>query len=71
LDEAIQLCRAAGFRRIRMFGDTDFSQTAHLDGWDQQGVIFTFGLDVSGARWLDAEDLTKSAWKPLLDRTQR
>ena len=66
LDEAIQLCRAAGFRRIRMFGDTDFSQTAHLDGWGQQGVIFTFGLDVSGARWLDAEDLTKSAWKPLI-----
>lgn len=69
LDEAISLCRAAGFRTIRMFGDTDFSQTAYLDGWHEQGVIFTFGLDVSPARWLDAEDLSKSdksAWKPLI-----
>jgi hypothetical protein len=66
LDEAIQLCRGAGFRRIRMFGDTDFSQTAHLDRWHNEGVIFTFGLDVSPPRWLDAEDLEKSAWKPLI-----
>jgi hypothetical protein len=66
LDEAIDLCRSAGFRRIRMFGDTDFSQTAYLDGWHEQGVIFTFGLDVSPARWLDAEDLPESAWKPLI-----
>jgi hypothetical protein len=49
-----------------MFGDTDFSQTEYLDGWHDQGVLFTFGLDVCPARWLDAEDLAQSAWKPLI-----
>ena len=31
-DRAIALCRGAGFRRVRLRGDTDFSQTAFLDG---------------------------------------
>jgi hypothetical protein len=66
LDKAIDLCREGGFRRIRMFGDTDFSQTEYLDGWHDQGIVFTFGLDVSPGRWLDAEDLEKTAWKPLV-----
>jgi len=39
---------------------------AYLDGWHDQGMLFTFGLDVSPSRWLDAEDLEKSAWKPLV-----
>ena len=34
LDKAIALCRRAGFRRIYLRGDTDFSQTKHLDRWD-------------------------------------
>jgi hypothetical protein len=46
LDKAIALCRQAGFRRILLRGDTDFSQTAHLDRWDQAGDIrFLFGID--------------------------
>lgn len=65
-DQAIEVCRAAGFRRIRICGDTDFSQTAYLDGWDDHGVLFTFGLDVSAPLWLRAEDLEKAAWKPLV-----
>ena len=43
LDESIAVCRAAGFRRIRLFGDTDFSQTERLDSWHEQDVLFTFG----------------------------
>jgi Transposase DDE domain group 1 len=31
LDKMVALCRQAGFKRIRMRGDTDFTQTAHLD----------------------------------------
>ena len=34
LDLAILLCREAGFRRIYLRGDTDFTQTKHLDTWD-------------------------------------
>lgn len=45
-DKAIRLCRQAGFRTIRLRGDTDFTQTAHLDGWDEQGdVRFVFGIN--------------------------
>ena len=36
LDECITLCREAGFRKIVLRGDTDFSQTAHLDRWHEQ-----------------------------------
>ena len=44
-DQAITLCRHAGFRQILLRGDTDFSQTRHLDGWDDQQVGFIFGID--------------------------
>jgi hypothetical protein len=46
LDKAINLCRQAGFRRITLRGDTDFSQTQHLVRWDKAGeTTFLFGLD--------------------------
>lgn len=66
LDESIALCRAAGFKKILLRGDTDFSQTQHLDRWhEQQGVTFCFGLDVTPLRHMYADDLSESAWKPL------
>ena len=37
-DRAIALCRRAGFRKIRLRGDTDFTQTEHLDRWDAGNV---------------------------------
>ncbi len=45
LDKAADLCRRAGFREITFRGDTDFSQTTHLDRWDQPGLRFIFGID--------------------------
>jgi hypothetical protein len=46
LDKAIDLCRRSGFRAITLRGDTDFTQTAHLDRWDRAGdVRFLFGID--------------------------
>lgn len=66
LDKAKVVCRAAGFLRIRMCGDTDFSQTEHLDRWHDDDVLFTFGLDVCPSRFVDADDLPKSAWKELV-----
>src|SRR5213593_56287 len=44
-DQAIDLCRRGGFRAVLLRGDTDFSQTQHLDRWDSQGVRFLFGID--------------------------
>jgi hypothetical protein len=64
-DEAIALCRAAGFRSILLRGDTDFSQTEHLDRWHEQGVTFCFGLDSIPKREILADDLPESAFQPL------
>src|SRR5262249_36078390 len=36
LDRAAQLCQESGFKRILLRGDTDFSQTSHLDRWDEK-----------------------------------
>ena len=44
-DQAIALCREAGFRKILLRGDTDCSSTRHLDRWRQAGVGFLFGID--------------------------
>jgi len=32
----------AGFERVRLRGDTDFSLTAHFDAWSVRGVEFVF-----------------------------
>ena len=46
LDKMIGLCRQAGFERVVLRGDTDFTQTAHLDRWDEAGdITFMFGID--------------------------
>ena len=46
LDKAVDLCRGAGFRRILLRGDTKFTQTRHLDRWDNAGdVRFIFGYE--------------------------
>jgi len=67
LDESIALSRAAGFRSIVARGDTDFSQTTRLDGWNDDGVTFYFGLDSTANREILADDLPEEAFK-LLNR---
>jgi hypothetical protein len=64
-DRAVALCRRAGFRRILLRGDTDFSQTEHLDRWDLDGVRFIFGIDATSALYEIAENLPQNAWKEL------
>ena len=68
LDRAIVLCREAGFEKITLRGDTDFSQTEHLDGWDEEGVRFVFGIDATKRLYQEVEKLPKSAWKRLRRR---
>ena len=70
-NQSIALCRKAGFRKMVLRGDTDFSQTKHLDGWHEQGnVTFVFGYDCTASLHIDADDLPDSAWK-LLERPPR
>ena len=66
LDRAAALCREAGFRKITFRGDTDFSQTAHLDRWHGQGIRFIFGYDAVPSLKQRADELPESAWKPRL-----
>ena len=65
LDLAILLCRQAGFRRVSLRGDTDFTQTQQLDAWDAEGVTFLFGIDAMPNLKVLAEDLPASAWSEL------
>jgi DDE family transposase len=66
LDKAIGLCRRAGFRKITMRGDTDFTQTKHLDRWDDaEDVRFIFGFDAHPKLVALAEDLAEDAYSYL------
>ena len=64
-DRAIAVCRRGGFRKIRLRGDTDFSQTEHLDRWHGDQVQFVFGMDSMPNLVEIADNLPKSAWQQL------
>src|SRR5476649_1642893 len=69
LDRARATCLRAGFRKVLMRGDTDFSQTKHLDRWNDDGrVNFIFGFDAKLNLKNSAEDLPENAWQPLQRR---
>ena len=65
LERAAQLCQRAGFRKILMRGDTDFTQTERLDRWDGAGYGFVFGIDAMRNLIDRAESLPESAWEGL------
>jgi hypothetical protein len=66
LDQGIALCRRAGFHRILLRGDTDFTQTGDLDRWDGEGVEFLFGIDARANLVAIANEQPESAWKRLV-----
>ena len=66
LDKAIALCRRGGYKRILLRGDTDFTQTWKLDGWDRSGdVTFIFGADDTKPMEARAQALPATAWRRL------
>lgn len=66
LDHAAATCLRGGFRQVLMRGDTDFSQTQHLDRWHADGRIrFIFGYDAKPNLVDMAEHLPELAWKTL------
>ena len=70
IDKAIALCRRAGFRRITVRGDTDFSQTTQLDRWDSDEVKFVYGIDAMANLVELADSLPEEAWRPLNRRVK-
>jgi hypothetical protein len=66
VDRALRVCLKGGFRRVLLRGDTDFSQTKHLDRWSADArVQFIFGLDNTPARHYLADELDMATWQPL------
>ena len=70
LDRAIKLCRRGGFRKVVLRGDTDFTQTAHLDRWDEDDVEFVFGIDAMPNLYDMVENLPQNAWRRLQRRAK-
>jgi len=65
IDRALDLCETAGFREILIRGDTDFTQTEHLDRWDGRGARFIFGMDAMPNLVQIADSLPEERWSPL------
>ena len=66
IDRAVLLCRQAGFLSFLVRGDTDFTQTKHLDRWDDAGDLrFLFGIDARPNLVALAEQLPDSAYSFL------
>jgi hypothetical protein len=66
VDRCLKVCFDGGFRRVLLRGDTDFSQTEHLDHWDDDPRIrFIFGYDATENLKEIAEKLPERAWKKL------
>ena len=60
VDQALDVCLRGGFRRVLLRGDTDFTQTRHLDRWsDDPRVRFIFGADATPRLHIRADDLEK------------
>ena len=71
LDQAIELCRHAGFRDILLRGDTDFTMTAHLDRWTAASVRFVFGYDANPSFVNCAGNLDDSEYLELVRKADR
>ena len=70
-DQAGTLCRRAGFREVLYRGDTDFSQTQHLDRWDaEEGTYFVFGYDASKGLKGRADALAEADYGELVRRAK-
>jgi hypothetical protein len=65
LDRSIEVCRRGGFRSVRLRGDTAFSQTEYLDGWDDDGVKFQFGYMAAKNLVEIADNLDSTVWTEL------
>jgi hypothetical protein len=64
IDRAIELVGSVA-GRVTVRGDTDFTHTAQLDRWNEQGTRFILGFDANPKLVGLAEALPASAWQRL------
>ena len=70
-DRAIALCRLAGFKKILLRGDTDFSLTTEFDRWDEDGVGFVFGYDAKSNMIKQATGVKEELYRDLVERAEQ
>lgn len=70
-DKAIALCREAGYKKIMLRGDTDFSLTEHFDRWTNDGVVFVFGYDAMANMKQKADSIAEDEYSELVRRAER
>ena len=70
-DRAIALCREAGFKEVRLRGDTDYALTAEFDRFDDDGVRFVFGYDARKNLIETAEDADDAMYHELVKRAEQ
>lgn len=65
-DEAIALCREAGFTDVLLRGDTAFSLTKNFDRWTDDGVRFVFGYNAAPSLKTRADGLPEQEFAELV-----
>lgn len=65
LDPAVEVVRDAGFKRVRLRGDTAFSLTDDFDYWTEEKVEFVFGIQAHPKLVGIAEGLEECDWRRL------
>lgn len=70
-DNAIALCRRAGFTDILLRGDTDFALTAAFDRWTADGVRFVFGFDATAPMVAWGASAPADLYQQLARRAER
>jgi len=66
MDRAIRWSKEqAGFSKMRVRGDTDFSLTTNFDRWHVDGVEFVFGMDANPGFVKRARAVADEGWAPL------
>jgi len=64
IDKSIDLVSGTA-EEITLRGDTDFTQTAHLDRWDAKEVGFIFGVDARPDLCMKADEIAPENWDEL------
>jgi len=70
-DRAIALCREAGFKEIRLRGDTDYALTTEFDRFDADRVRFVFGFDARKNLIASAESADEKMYHELVKKAER
>ena len=70
INKAIALCKKAGFKKILLRGDSDFSLTEHFSCWEKWGVKFVFGYNAMPNMKALANNIPDEMYSELIRHTE-